>query len=604
MPSLRVHDAGGVREYLLGDRTILGRDRAADICLGSAGVARRHAAIERRGLDYVVIDGGSTNGVEVGGALVERRTLRPGDEIKLFDVRCEFLAEPPLDPATIDRPPVPVIVRIEVDGAIEEQTITGDTLVGDYTFAGLQIGGGVRRHARLITVAGAFWIEALDGEMTSEGRPVARVRLDEGVVVALGAVRLQVRRRGVARLRIYERDDPHTFTDHRLGASTRIGTRRVNDIILSDSRVTREHCVVVLTGETYTIRDLQSTNGVLVNGDRVDSRALRHGDRVVLGATTCVFLDDPDEPTPGVTALREQFARAGWPAPPIPSVFAPLLQVFAPWWFGTRRTRGLHQYGAHLIAEADDATVSDYLIVGHAGHGDHSYALHYFVRLGPLVLVLEVGAGGATMDPTLTAAHVGEAFAAVAALLAAGPALTRRGVPPAGLRVSASTMRPSTWRAGAEVSEGDWRSVLRAAQAWAAADTPYLAPPQGPTEEVAQVRGVRPPPSETVPRVRVYLPDTAEPFDFAVGEELVIGRHTSCEIQVPIGWVSRRHCRVFMLEGFAWVEDLGSAQGTRVEGQTIRGPCLLAHGARVSFGPVEIVYCEPGMPTPPRLKRA
>jgi pSer/pThr/pTyr-binding forkhead associated (FHA) protein len=427
------------------------------------------------------------------------------------------------------------------------------------------------------------------------------VRLDEGLVVGLGAVRLQVRRRGVARLRVYEGDDPHAFTDHRLGASTRIGTRRINDIILSDTRVTREHCVVVLTGETYTIRDLQSTNGVLVNGERVDSRSLQHGDRVLLGQTTCVFLDDPDAPTPGVTALREAFARAGWPAPPIPAVFAPLLQAFAPWWFGTRRTRGLHQYGAHLIAEADDATVPDYLIVGHAGHGAQSYALHYFVRLGPLVLVLEIGAGGATMDPQIAKEHVAHAFTAVAALLAAGPALTRRGVPAAGLRVSASTMRPSTWRAGAEGGEGDWRTVLLAVQAWAGADIPYQPTPPGPTEEVAQVRSVRQPASASVPRVRVYLPDAAEPYEFAVGDELVIGRHTSCEVQVPLGWVSRRHCRIFMLDGFAWVEDLGSAQGTRVEGQQIRGPCLLAHGARVSFGQVEIVYCEPGMPTPPRL---
>lgn len=602
MPSLRVHDADGVREYLLGDRTILGRDRACDICLPSMGVGRRHAAIERRGQDYVLLDSGPGNGIEVDGLPTSRHTLRPGDRVRMYDVTCEFLAEPALDPAGVDRAPTPVIVRIEADGRIEEQTITGDTLVGDYTFAGLQIGGGIRRHARLIAVAGSFWIEALDGTMRVAGAEQARVRLEEGVVVELGEVRLQVRRRGVARLRVYEGDDPHAFRDHRLGASTRIGTRRVNDIVLVDPRVTREHCVIMLAGETYTIRDLQSTNGVLVNGERVDTRALRHGDRVVLGQTTCVFLDDPDEPPPGLLALREACARASWPAPPIPEVFAPLLQAFAPWWFGTRRTRGLYQYGAQLIAEADDPTVRDYCVVGHAGHGAGSQALHYFVRLGPLVLVLEIGADGASTDPHEAAGDAGEAFAAAATLLAAAPALVRRGVPGAGLRVAASTMRASTWRAGAEGGAGDWRAVLQAALAYAAAESPFVPAPARPTEEVAVARGARPPVSEAVGRVRVYVPG-AEPAEHAIGDEVVIGRHSSCEVQVGLGWVSRRHCRVFMLEGYCWVEDLGSAQGTRVEGQTIRGPCLLSHGARVSFGDVEVVYCEAGQASPPRIVR-
>jgi pSer/pThr/pTyr-binding forkhead associated (FHA) protein len=605
MPSLRVHDASGVREYLLGDRTILGRDRAAEICIANAGLGRRHASIERRGSEYVVHDGGSNNGVTVGGERVERHALRPGDEFTLYDVRCEFLADPPVDPELSERPPVPLIVRVESEGAEHEHTIESDGLIGDYTFAGIQVGGGVRRHARVVAIAGVFWLEALDGEVTVAGEPRARVRLDEGVVVALGAARLVVRRRGAARLRVYTDEDPHAYSEHRLGASTRIGTRRINEIVLTDARVTREHCVIALEGEVYTIRDLDSTNGVLVNGERIEVRALRHGDRVTLGQTTCVFLEDLSLPTPGAAALRETFARAGLPAPAVPEPFAPLLQSFAPWWFGTRRTRGLYKYGTQLLAEADDPQVHDYLIVGHAGSGAHAYALHYFVRLGPLLLVLELGADGAAADPEVTRRITAEAFAVAETLLAAVPTLTRRGTPRAGLRVAASTVRSSHWRAGTEGGEGDWRAVLAAAQAWAAADTPFLARAgagAGTVADIRRDRQERPPASQEVARVRVTLPNTEASEEYAIGDEVVIGRHTSCEVHVPLGWVSRRHCRVFMMEGFCWIEDLGSAQGTRVEGQTIRGPCLLAHGARVSIGQVEVVYCEAGSEAPPRTK--
>ena len=606
MPTLRVHDAGGVRDYLLGDRTILGRDRAADICLqGRQGagepIGRRHAAIERRGPLFTIFDAGSFFGVVIDGQRVERRALQPGDVFHLADVRCEFLAEPPLDPATIDRVPVPVLVRIETDGAIEEHTIEADTLVGDYTYAGLQVGGGVRRHARLVAVAGVFWLEALDGAMLVDGVAVQRVRLEEGLVVDLGTAKLQVRRRGVSRLRIYAGEDPHAFQDHRLGARTRIGTRRINDIVLTDSRVTREHCVIDLEGEVYSIRDLHSTNGVMINGERVEARALKHGDRITLGQTTCVFLDDPEQPTPATTALRDTFARAGLPPPPLPELFAPLLQVFAPWWFGTRRTRGLYQYGGQLLAEADDPQVLDYLIVGHAGHGVNSYALHYFVRLGPLLLVLEIDAGGAYNNPETTRRTATEAFVAAATLLAAVPQLTRRGVPRAGLRVAVSTLRNSSWSAGADGGHGEWDAVLQAALAWATADAPFVPRPAD-TAEVPKDRGQRPAASEAVARVRLYMPGSDGAEEYAIGEELVIGRHTSCEVHVPLGWVSRRHCRMFLADGFCWIEDLGSAQGTRVEGQTIKGPCLLAHGARVSFGQVEIVFCDAGSPAPPRVK--
>lgn len=602
---LRVHDAGGVREYLLGDRTILGRDRAADICVqgpgGAAGVGRRHAAIERCGLEFLIHDAGSILGVLVAGERVERRVLRDGDVFHLAEVRCEFVGEPALDPAAASRVPAPVLVRVTVDGVAEDHTIEADTLVGDFTYAGLQVAGGIRRHARLIAVAGTFWIEALDGTMRVGEAAVRRVCLTEGLVVDLGATRLEVRRCGAARLRVYAGEDPHAFVDHRLGARTRIGTRRVNDIVLSDSRVTREHCVVALDGAGYTICDLHSTNGVLINGEKVESRTLRHGDRVTLGQTTCVFLEEPGRPTPAAIGLAETFTRAGLPEPPVPEPFAALVQAFAPWWFGTRRTRGLYQYGAQLLAEAEDPQVLDYLIIGHAGPGGSAFSLHYYVRLGPLLVVLELGAAGGSCEPEVARQIVTEAFAAVQGLVAARPGLVSRGVPRAGLQVAASTLRASHWRVGVDGGEGDWRGVLRAALAWAESEAAYT-PRPAITEDVSKYRFERPPASEAVARVRVYAPDR-ETYEVAIGEELIVGRHTSCEVHLSLGWVSRRHCRLFMADGFCWIEDLGSAQGTRVEGQTIKGPCLLGHGARVAFGAVEVVFCEAGCPAPPPGRR-
>ena len=77
-----------------------------------------------------------------------------------------------------------------------------------------------------LTAAGAAGAVVLQSPASAvvDGVAVQRVRLEEGLVVALGTAKLQVRRRGVSRLRIYAGEDPHAFQDHRLGARTRIGT--------------------------------------------------------------------------------------------------------------------------------------------------------------------------------------------------------------------------------------------------------------------------------------------------------------------------------------------------------------------------------------------
>ena len=43
------------------------------------------------------------------------------------------------------------------------------------------------------------------------------------------------------------------------------------------------------------------------------------------------------------------------------------------------------------MQEAGTEPVADYLLLGHAGHGIQSYAIHYYVVRGPLALFLQIG---------------------------------------------------------------------------------------------------------------------------------------------------------------------------------------------------------------------
>jgi DNA-binding SARP family transcriptional activator len=58
---------------------------------------------------------------------------------------------------------------------------------------------------------------------------------------------------------------------------------------LNDSRVSRRHAVVEADGSRFVLRDLESTNGTFVNGNRIVEATLDHGDLLSLGGVDVVF---------------------------------------------------------------------------------------------------------------------------------------------------------------------------------------------------------------------------------------------------------------------------------------------------------------------------
>ncbi len=82
---------------------------------------------------------------------------------------------------------------------------------------------------------------------------------------------------------------------------TTLGRSSDCDLRLPDADTSRRHARICFEGDQFVVRDLASTNGTLVNGERVDRRALVPGDRIQVGANTVTFcqvsvpLDEPDD---------------------------------------------------------------------------------------------------------------------------------------------------------------------------------------------------------------------------------------------------------------------------------------------------------------------
>ncbi len=79
-------------------------------------------------------------------------------------------------------------------------------------------------------------------------------------------------------------------------------------------------------------------------------------------------------------------------------------------------------------------------------------------------------------------------------------------------------------------------------------------------------------------------------FDLS-SDELVLGRHPECQIYIRDGRASRRNSRVFRADDGVWtIEDLDSANGTRVNGEEIFSPHKLVHGDVISIGKARIWF--------------
>ena len=85
--------------------------------------------------------------------------------------------------------------------------------------------------------------------------------------------------------RVLIRTDGNTDFVHVLGRRTRIGRGNDNELVLDTKHISRYHAVL-LAGPVHTsIEDLNSTNGVFVNGKRISRQVLKDGDRVTVGKT-------------------------------------------------------------------------------------------------------------------------------------------------------------------------------------------------------------------------------------------------------------------------------------------------------------------------------
>jgi hypothetical protein len=210
--------------------------------------------------------------------------------------------------------------------------------------------------------------------------------------------------------------------------------------------------------------------------------------------------DEEDEEDRALAALAEELAAArpvgegavglalqlfdSWqlPLPPLPSDLASSLRVLGPSLLGTRQGTP-SPYGIDWFLDDLAAGPPDYLLLGHAGHGVNSWAMHYYLVSRTLALFLQLPWGGAYTDAEPATAAVATAFAGAERLIL-HPGRLGRLAPGQRLVVIDSAFAEPRWGV---LSQGEATSALErsgsplhAALAWAESAAGSLNEREGP----------------------------------------------------------------------------------------------------------------------------
>jgi len=101
----------------------------------------------------------------------------------------------------------------------------------------------------------------------------------------------------------------------------------------------------------------------------------------------------------------------------------------------------------------------------------------------------------------------------------------------------------------------------------------------------------QPIPSFTMAFVRFTLEDGTLMDCQLDADTLTIGRHPDNDVPLSCASISSHHARIRRESDGLWVSDLGSTNGTRINGETV-DEAMLEHGDKLRFGDIRAAYYE------------
>jgi pSer/pThr/pTyr-binding forkhead associated (FHA) protein/tetratricopeptide (TPR) repeat protein len=228
---------------LVKEEITIGRKEGNTIRLTERNVSRHHARLIKSNGTVFVEDLDSYNGVKVNGDKITARTnVREGDLIEIGDYHfaLQWIDEQALPPTPSGVPPIP---KLESPPALPQSQARAPTQMDGPT-AVLKL--------------------PLDDKAEDRGRVRTIPEKEAGRLV-------------IVTTELAGSEFPLTRSE------MLIGRTEENDVVLAHRSVSSRHAKIVYDGGIYRIIDMDSANGVLVNGEEYARVDLRRGDTIELG---------------------------------------------------------------------------------------------------------------------------------------------------------------------------------------------------------------------------------------------------------------------------------------------------------------------------------
>jgi pSer/pThr/pTyr-binding forkhead associated (FHA) protein len=245
---------------LIRDEITIGRKEGNTIRLTERNVSRRHAKLCRSNGEVTLEDLGSYNGIKVNGSRISgQAAVGEGDRIQIGDYILAFKQDQPAAAASSPADPFDDMKTVPVEKA-EAQAMKAHLMAGGEAKSG-EAGAVAAEEAPTKQLQQDLIAEAAQ---VSESKESAKM-----VVVSSNFAGLEC---------ILDK------------AAQVIGRTDDNDVVINHRSISRHHAKIVRQGDSYTVVDHASANGVFVNGEKYDRVELRPGDMVDLGHVRMRFV--------------------------------------------------------------------------------------------------------------------------------------------------------------------------------------------------------------------------------------------------------------------------------------------------------------------------
>src|SRR5690242_20525257 len=258
---------------LIRDEITIGRKEGNTIRLTERNVSRRHARILRNNGEVQIEDLGSYNGIRVNNArIAERVSLRVSDQVQIGDYKLYLKAE---GVEQVDDARTMPIERIEGPATEQMPSVAPSSPTQPIPAQALAAAAATPPGRALGTA-----------DTDPQGRPVATAAQVAALTAPVNYGKLVVISSNYAG-KEFDLTRPQMI----------VGRTDENDLVINHRSISRNHAKITRDPDTgrYTISDLQSSNGVRVNGQDYGKVELRRADTVDLGHVRLRFVEPGED---------------------------------------------------------------------------------------------------------------------------------------------------------------------------------------------------------------------------------------------------------------------------------------------------------------------